>query len=497
MILINKLNNNSMKKILNIFLITALLGASSCDLNLVPESSVSSVSYWKNEDDARSAVNGIYARFQSSITNFNWMYWFEARGGNIAQGLTPTGIISYTSNDITSALSDTNWSGLYSIISQCNAVINNIDKVKYANVTTRNQLLAEALFFRAWCYFNLTRLWGDVPLMTEFIENLDSDQLYPERTPKADVNNFVLKDIDEAEKLYVATTIPIRNRVSRAAILMLKTEINLWLYKTEGKRASYLTEAEKAVDGVLALPAATLALQAKYSDVFDREENTEIIFSIYYDLAEKVDQYGLLLAQSNTLVPSASRNNPVIVGNSANHVMMFSNEFYTRYRNKTANDTRATYISNDLLVGGVNYRYTNKYMGIPNGVQRAFVSDTRIYRLAEAILFKAEILAEKNDFAGAVTQLNKVASRAYGTPTKYTTALTGEAFKETLLDERMIEFAGECKSWFDLIRFGKAFDRVASLKNRQADKKGNILLLPINNDTINRNPKIKQTPGYE
>ena len=61
----------------------------------------------------------------------------------------------------------------------------------------------------------------------------------------------------------------------------------------------------------------------------------------------------------------------------------------------------------------------------------------------------------------------------------------------------MIEFAGECKSWFDLIRFGEVFNRVPALVGRENDNQGNILLLPVNDDTISRNPKIKQTPGYE
>ncbi len=468
---------------------------SACELNLLPDSTASSKSYWVTEDDAKSAVNGLYSRFQGSISAFDWMYWFEVRGGNIGQGLSPSGVINYTSNDL-NATQANSWTGLYSIISQANVIISSIDKVKYTSVNTRNQLLAEAYFFRAWCYFTLTRMYGDVPLVTNFIETLADEQLYPERAPKAQVQQLMLNDINEAEKLYTSTTIPVRNRVSRAAIQMLKTDMNLWMYKIEGKNPTYLTAAEAAVDGVLALPAATVSLQAKYSDVFDKEDNTEIIFSIYYDISENFAQYGSILAQSSTLVPTANRNNPVPIGNVATHTMQFSNLFYTKYRNKTVGDTRAPYISNDLLVNNVNYRYTLKYMGVMNGNQRAFTTDTRIYRYAEAELFKAEILAERADYSGAVTRLNKVVARAYGTPNKYPATLSGTDFKEVLLDERMIEFAGECKSWFDLIRFGKAFERVPSLSGRQNDKEGNILLFPIDNNTISRNPKIKQTPGF-
>jgi hypothetical protein len=114
-------------------------------------------------------------------------------------------------------------------------------------------------------------------------------------------------------------------------------------------------------------------------------------------------------------------------------------------------------------------------------------------------MFKAEILAERGNVPGAVAELNKVVNRAYNNPDYYSAASFADAkdFKNTLLDERIIEFAAELKSWFDMIRFGVVFERVPSLTGRENDKKGNILFLPVNDNTINLNTKIKQTPGYD
>lgn len=485
-----------MKTIKSIFIFIFLIHLSSCNLDILPDSSVSSNSYWESEDDAKAAVNGLYSRFRSSLSTYDWMYWFEARSGNIGPGLTSSGITAYNSNDLTSELSNTNWGPLYTIISQANAIISNIDKVQFANSTTKDQLLAEAYFFRAWCYFNATRLWGNVPIITNFITSVDDSQLYPTRSSKAEVFRLVKSDIDYADQLYKSTTLTNRNKVSKAAILMLKTDIYLWSYKVEGAVQSDLDSAEIAVNKVLDIPSSMLSLQNSYNSVFDVENNSEVIFAVYYDINEKTDQYGTLLAQSSTLVPAANKNNPILVGNSSNHIMAFSKLFYDNYRNSTPNDARATYISSDMLIGNVSFRWTKKYMGEMNGVTRAFTTDTRVYRLAEAIMFKAEILAEKNMISDAVKELNKVVKRAYNTPDFYPLTLSKTDFKKALLDERMIEFAGECKSWFDLIRFGEAFNRVPSLAGRQADKQGNILLLPVFNTTISLNPKITQTPGY-
>lgn len=470
---------------------------SACDLDILPDSSVSSDSYWKTEDDAKSAVNGLYSRLRGQLNSYKWMYWFEARACNIEAGLSAGGITAYNNNDIAPSADDTNWVTLYNIISQANAIIQNIDKVKYTSETTRNQYLAEASFVRSWCYFNLVRLWGDVPIVTNFISSLDDPQLYPERSPKSEVFNLLLADINLADELYTSKTIASRHKVSRASILMLKTEIYLWIYKVEKGTAEDLDKAETAIDELLSFSSSTLKLENNYSDVFNNENSPEIIFSIYYAISENTSQYGTLLAQSSTLVPAEYRNNPIPVGTSANHTMAFSNMFYKKYRNKTPGDTRAEFISTDMTTGGTNFRWTKKYMGEMNGNTRVFSSDTRVYRMAEAILYKAEILAERGNYPQAVAELNKVVKRAYGVNSYYPSTLAGEDFKETLLDERMIEFAGECKSWFDLIRFGKVFERVPSLERREHDKEGNILYLPVNENTISRNTKIKQTPGYD
>lgn len=486
-----------MKKIKTLIIVSTLIFLGSCNLDILPDSSVSSDSYWETEDDANAALNGLYSRFRSSLGNYDWLYWFEARSGNIGPGLTSGGITAYNSNDISAELSNTNWAPLYIVISQANSIINNAEKVSFTNQANKDQLLAQAYFFRAWSYFNLIRLWGDVPIVTNFISSIDDHQLYPERSPKADVLSLVLSDVNKADELYKATTIPSRNRVSRAAIMMLKTDIYLWKYKVENGTMQDLDIAEAAVDQILALPTSQLNLQSSYSNVFDTENNNEIIFAVYYDVIERSDQYGTLMAQSSTLVPAAYRNNPIPVGSSANHVMAYSNLFYDKYRNRTVGDKRAEYISSDLLIGNTNYRWTKKYMGEMNGNQRAFTTDTRVYRFAEAIMFKAEILAERGNISQAVIQLNKVVNRAYTNPMFYSEAMSADEFKTALLDERMIEFAGEGKSWFDLIRFGEVFKRVPSLVGRENDKKGNILYLPVFNTTISLNTNIIQTDGYQ
>lgn len=484
-----------MNRINILFIGFLLLVSNACNLDVFPDSSVSSDSYWRSEDDVKAAVNGLYSRMRSQISTYQWVYWFDARSCIVGSGRTPGGIVQYNANELSSTMTDTNWNGLYSIISQANSIINNIDKVIFSDKVKRDEFLAQAYFFRAWCYYNLVRLWGDVPLVTSFISSLDDPQLFPERAPKKNVWTLIEEDINNADNLYKSTSVTSRNRVSRAAILMLKTDIFLWLYKVEKAGQEYLDNAETAIKEVISFKD-TYDLMDKYAEVFDVEENKEIIFSLYYDVLENSSQYGTLFAQVSN-VPASHKNNPIPCGNSTSQPMAFSEVFMQDYRNRTSGDTRAEYLCNDTDVNGTVYRWTKKYMGELIGGKREFNTDTRIYRYAEALMFYAEILAEKDDIQNAVIQLNHVVERAYGRTDFYPSSMSKVDFLDALLDERIIEFAGECKSWFDMIRFGEVFNRVATLKGRENDKQGNILLMPVFHETINRNSKIKQTPGYE
>ncbi|MEZ5102891.1 MAG: RagB/SusD family nutrient uptake outer membrane protein, partial [Draconibacterium sp.] len=151
-----------MKYRIVVFFAIILLTQMSClDLQLEPESSVSSESYWKVEDDAQAAANGLYVRMRG-VSRWDCLYWFECRAGNIAGGMTSNNVLPFTQNNLTPNLNQMDWTPLYNIVSQANVIMEKIDQVAYVKEETRNQILAQAYFFRAWSYFQLVRLWGEV-----------------------------------------------------------------------------------------------------------------------------------------------------------------------------------------------------------------------------------------------------------------------------------------------------------------------------------------------
>ena len=101
----------------------------------------------------------------------------------------------------------------------------------------------------------------------------------------------------------------------------------------------------------------------------------------------------------------------------------------------------------------------------------------------------------KNDISGAITSLNKIAERAYRKKDFYPSSMSGADLNEAIVTERMKEFAAEGKLWWDFIRLGVVFKKAPYLIGR--DNEQNVLLWPVSQTSINKNPNITQTPGYD
>ena len=90
------------------------------------------------------------------------------------------------------------WTQNYKIIFQCNEVLDDIEKEgKTDTETMRNK--GEALFFRAYCYFNLVRAWGEVPLIT--FKVVDSADANVAKSGVDKIYTQIDNDLTEAEKL--------------------------------------------------------------------------------------------------------------------------------------------------------------------------------------------------------------------------------------------------------------------------------------------------------
>src|SRR5690606_25938294 len=104
------------------------------------------------------------------------------------------------------------WQGFYEGIANANVAISRIPQIDM-NDTQKSNLMGQAHFLRAYYYFFLTRLFGDIPLVTQPVDPTDVSQLRPQRANKEDIYELIVTHLTPAEN----SSIPDVDRTGRAS----------------------------------------------------------------------------------------------------------------------------------------------------------------------------------------------------------------------------------------------------------------------------------------
>ena len=468
-----------------------LLSACNGDLDIINNSAVSSNSMWQEEGDATAAMYGLYNKFRSSFSE-GYMYWGEYRTGLWGDGLTgQTSRDQVYQNQIPTNHTFADWTNLYTTINDANLILKHAQNIQFKTEESKNEVLANAYFVRAFCYYWIGRIWGDAPLLLDGFESDNQEGLFPTRNSADDIFKQVGKDINKA-----LTLIPQninKNIASKASISMLKADYDLWMYKVRKSGDSYLKDAADKVNYVLS--NSSYALESNYADVFNDNSGKEIIFEWSYIQDEFTSG-----STNDYLVPSQYVsneyiNNPIQTG--SHQQWCFYTQEYKTFLTSIPTDQRIKESFETFYDSSKNqtFQWINKFKGHWVNNTRVFDSDVIVYRYADAILMDAEIKLAENNITGAIEALNKIAKRAYGQDNYYATTISAAEVKDAIITERKKEFCAEGKLWWDFIRLGVAFSENSYLKGRENEK--NVLLWPISQNSINKNPTLKQTIGYD
>lgn len=430
---------------------------SSCNktLDITPVSSISSISFFKTESDVRGANFGMYIKLRNE-TSFNSFALGELRGETVTMGLAGTGGYErYYQNTIDANVTTPliTWTGYYSVINAANLIIKYAPTATFSTEASRNDYLAQAYTMRAYIYFLMTRTWGDLPLRTEPLEEYNFQAVQIARSPKAEIFSLIKSDINQALQLFPANTFQAgRNVWSKPSANALKADIYLWTAKRMNGGVADFTTALEACN----------AVQTAYLPTTETAGRTA------------VGQLG----GNNIWSPSALVRNQFTMDDQRR------NATFTEVYNVNATTGART------LFGAV----INKGDGTVIGGTRFYADDIILYRYADVLLLKAE--AKNGLGQDPSPEINLVRQRAYGTAFSAHTFINGskDANDAAILQERLFELAYEGKRWWDLVRFGKAFDLVPSLQNRRQE---HLLLHPVNAITLSLEPKVMQNPGYQ
>lgn len=490
-----------MNKITYFTAVFALALVFGCDrhLNLTPVSYITGSSFFKTEDDAEGAINGLYVQMRNDAA-LNYFIWGEARSEMMESALAGTlGYDRYYKNSLSVTHAGPQWNNLYSLINQCNLALKYIPQIAFSNENEKNDLLAQAYTMRAYAYYTLVRLFGGVPKRTEPFESYDPAKVQLPRTPEEDIFTFIKDDISKAEGLFHDNTIPSgRCKWSYPALMAFKGDVYLWTAKVRNGGDEDVTTALNALEEVR---KADVGLLDEYDRIFryDNKGNREILMSIRFLINESGEQsfahamYAVNNADYPAYVPKEVKDRigtpKAGNGNIWRITAAVRNQF-------SADDSRkdATFI-NVQSADGRSYftNYGMKFRGAIELGARYFLDDWIVYRYADVLLMIAEA---KNALGQDPSpEINEVRKRAYGDSYDDHIFVNGtkSVNDDAILKERLFELSLEGKRWWDLIRFDKVYTLVPSLKNT----KDHIpLLWPLSLDTMTRETLVGQTPGY-
>ena len=463
-----------------------------------PRNLVSVANFYKTSDDAVAAVNAIYGYLNSTSTGstagvYHSTFWVIAGLASDEMQNNQFGapdldqLATFTQSAQNNSLLET-WQMHYKTITVANIAIERIPAISM-DVTLRARLVNEAKFIRALMYFDLVRMFGDVPLITKEVEDIK-----PARAASSAVYDLIISDLMAAEAL--PASYPANNGKGRATTGAAKS-ILAKVYLT---RKEYDKAAAKALE---VINSNQYQLWDDFADVFklSSRNGKEAIFSVGFGDGGgaisfwEVGQFNVRLLPRELTVEGVE--NPQGWQFPTLHLY---NSYQPDDRRRAV--TFITTINNPNGSKTEIRPYIQKYwdrVAEPKG--NASFNDYPVIRYADVLLIYAEAANEIGNSAAAHEYINKVRKRARFNGTTYLNVLpdyvglSKEAFRAAVLNERRMEFVAEGQRFFDLARTGTLKTLVPIAKPGVVPQDTHVLL-PIPQRERDLNENLSQNPGY-
>ena len=413
-----------------------------------------------DDKTATAAIVGIYSdmEFSSPISTYlTLLPGLSADELNTTQ--SDQGYLDFVNNTYlpNNQYSAAVWA-IYSIVYEANSCIQGIQNAGGLSPKTKNQLLGEARFSRAFCYFYLVNLFGDVPLVTSTDYRIN-DTL--RRTAGPQVYQQIITDLVSAQSLLspaYPTDQRVRPNVWTATALLSRA----YLYTSKWANAE--TQASSVINSGL----YTLSgLDSVYLNISN--ETKWQLMPVNPSL--NTQEGALFISGSTSQIPTYPLTDDLV------------NAF-------EPGDNRMPAWTGNTLIGSQTYYYPFKYK-IAGGSP---VNEYHIvFRLAEQYLVRAEARMQQNNLTGAIKDLNVIRSRAglKALPASLTRDQTTAAIQQ----ERRIELFAELgHRWLDLKRTNKADLVIGTLK--PSSWKPTAALWPVPQVQRSANPNLTQNKGY-
>lgn len=471
----NIITKNSTLFLLSLLFLFFLVNACEDFIEVeVPNHKITSETVFSNDETAQSAMTGVYNRlFNNSFFN-GGSRSVTFLAGLAADNFTDTSniyqILEFGVNtiEVSNSWNLDLWAGSYNMAYMVNAILENITNSNTLSEKTIKSLEGQAKFIRAFTYFNLTNLYGDVPLLlsTDYHNNATAP-----RNDRAVVFNQIIQDLEDAITL-LENDYPDgeRTRPNIYAVMSLLARVHLYLENWE--QAEYYSSQ-------VINQGALYKLLKDPNQVFlaNSEEAIWQISPIGWGSSFTHTNEGNLFIPTTTITPIA----------------VLSESFMDQWTDPQ--DVRLTNWVESFTSNGELFFYPYKYKIQYDASGGKINEYSMVMRLAEQYLIRAEANAHLGNLQNAITDIDRIRERAeIVLISESNPHITQSELLEIILEERRKEFFGEWgHRWFDLKRFGKS--AILSQKPNSNWQETNIWF-PIPENERLKNPKLTQNEGY-
>jgi starch-binding outer membrane protein, SusD/RagB family len=503
---------NFRKNIYKMMVVSAILLSSCADLDEKPHGITNTVSFYKTEADAHAALTYAYASLPE-VGYYSRMYYVVTElptenltmKGDAGIGNTELDQMRVTSNntDIGNI-----WSYVYNSIMRANAVIINVPKITTMAEQSRNQVIGEAYFLRGLHYFNLVRMFGEVPLRIETLENVD--QIPKAKSSIKEIYDLIIADLQQAEQLMVPVIADnnILGRANKVAAQGLLSKVYVHLASSGASSSpgyDFVTNPDEMYNQAKVYSGKVINEQNVFTftqnnlrDIWNiavyknKKSDTEHIFDVAVDASGAAE--GNFSKLPLMFIPAIGfdmiLDDGIKLAQGWNH---FQTEagiygFYDE-SDKRKTELIVSKVKNDkgeeteLKIGDWSRPFSRKFID-PNRVGDKTSVNSPVIRYSDILLVYAEASGNTPEGYAAV---NKIRARAgLG---NLPDGLSTEDFRKAVLDERSKELAFEGHRLFDLRRTNSL-----QILNTRYDKKLEIstedYFFPIPQKEIDTNPSL-------
>lgn len=487
-----------MKKYIPFLALLCLTSFYACDdfLDLEPhsqgiaiENSTADSIYFKSASELESALAGAYGDFKNEYYQLDYFVNGDAQSDDAyAGGDNPDNfqIDDYQLDAVNRNVSR-DWAYLYSTIGKVNNIINNAREVTDPELTPERleEIIGEASFIRAFMYFQLVQLWGDVPLQLEEVTTISAEkldeiyaQIFPARSPKEEVYAQIIADLETALPR-VRTTAPHKGFVTTGAV-------NAVLAKVYAAQEPHdWAKVNQYCDAVI---SGGYTLLPEFDQLWDNamKNSSESIFEINYSGGSTDGNWGVNIFRGVDWKKFNLPSNDLIAAFDAEHDMI--------RKNASIIFEDVSGLWSDAHYPQTHYPFINKWRNFGGDGAQNYI----FIRLADILLLKAEALNESGDVNGAAAIVNQIRDRVNLNPT---TANSQATMRLAIEKERRLELAYEGVRWYDLKRTGRAIDVMSATIGADGNPIGYALtperlLWPIPQAELDKNANLTQNAGY-